>query len=93
MRPGCPTVTVQRYKFIFICYFYLKFSTMIFFPGCKINIGLHVVSKRADGYHDLETLMFPVRGLCDAVEIMMPQSNPSVRTTKATLGVVVTWSR
>ena len=43
---------------------------MIFFPGCKINIGLHVVSKRADGYHDLETLMFPVRGLCDAVEII-----------------------
>ncbi len=43
---------------------------MIFFPGCKINIGLRVVGKRADGYHNLETVMFPVRGLCDAVEII-----------------------
>jgi 4-diphosphocytidyl-2-C-methyl-D-erythritol kinase len=33
---------------------------MIVFPNCKINIGLYVTSKRADGYHSLESLFFPV---------------------------------
>lgn len=33
---------------------------MILFPNCKINLGLHVVQKRSDGYHDLETVFFPV---------------------------------
>ncbi len=36
---------------------------------CKINIGLDVLRRRADGYHDLETVMYPVRGLCDELEI------------------------
>ena len=43
---------------------------MLLFPNCKINIGLRVVARRADGYHDIETLMVPVRGLCDIVEIV-----------------------
>ena len=43
---------------------------MLFFPNCKINIGLRVVARRADGYHDIETWMVPVRGLCDIVEIV-----------------------
>lgn len=29
-------------------------------PPCKINIGLNVVARRADGYHDLETVFYPV---------------------------------
>lgn len=33
---------------------------MIVFPHCKINLGLHVVRKRADGYHDIETIFYPV---------------------------------
>jgi len=33
---------------------------MICFPNCKINLGLFVTTKRADGYHDLETVFFPV---------------------------------
>jgi 4-diphosphocytidyl-2-C-methyl-D-erythritol kinase len=33
---------------------------MISFPPCKINLGLHVVRKRADGYHDLSTCFYPV---------------------------------
>ncbi len=44
--------------------------TMILFPNCKINIGLRILSKRPDGYHELETLMYPVHGLCDALEII-----------------------
>ena len=33
---------------------------MVFFPGCKINLGLNVLSKRADGFHNLETCFYPV---------------------------------
>lgn len=41
---------------------------MIASPNCKINIGLHVVRRRSDGYHDLETVFVPVP-LCDELEI------------------------
>src|SRR5690606_21259705 len=41
---------------------------MIVFPNAKINIGLHVVSKRPDGYHNLETIFYPVK-LADALEM------------------------
>lgn len=43
---------------------------MITYPNCKINLGLHVVDKRADGYHDLETIFLPVTDLCDELEII-----------------------
>lgn len=33
---------------------------MLQLPNCKINIGLNIVGRRADGYHDLETVFFPV---------------------------------
>ncbi len=36
---------------------------------CKINIGLHVVRKRDDGYHELQTVMYPVRELYDVVTV------------------------
>ena len=41
---------------------------MITFPNAKINIGLNVVAKRNDGYHDIETVFYPVL-LQDALEI------------------------
>ena len=41
---------------------------MINFPCCKINLGLNVVAKRPDGYHDIETVFYPVP-LTDALEI------------------------
>ena len=41
---------------------------MITFPNAKINIGLNVVSKRDDGYHNLETIFYPVK-LADALEL------------------------
>jgi len=55
-------------------YFYIKESKMISFPGAKINIGLRVLSRRADGYHDIETFFYPV-GLCDALEFVVPPAN------------------
>ncbi|HBE41094.1 MAG TPA: 4-(cytidine 5'-diphospho)-2-C-methyl-D-erythritol kinase [Bacteroidales bacterium] len=45
---------------------------MIAFPGAKINIGLRVTGKRHDGFHDIETIFYPV-GLCDALEFVVPQ--------------------
>ena len=33
---------------------------MVSFPPCKINLGLHVIEKRPDGYHNLETCFYPV---------------------------------
>lgn len=41
---------------------------MIFYPNAKINIGLEVLRKRNDGYHDLETIFYPI-GLSDILEI------------------------
>jgi 4-diphosphocytidyl-2-C-methyl-D-erythritol kinase len=41
---------------------------MISFPNAKINLGLHVSRKRDDGFHDIETVFYPVP-LCDALEI------------------------
>ncbi|WP_418982868.1 4-(cytidine 5'-diphospho)-2-C-methyl-D-erythritol kinase [Alistipes sp.] len=43
---------------------------MILPANCKINLGLDILRRRADGYHDLETVMFPVAGLYDEVEVM-----------------------
>ena len=35
---------------------------MILYPNAKINIGLNVLEKREDGFHNLETLFYPVKG-------------------------------
>ena len=42
---------------------------MLLYPNCKINIGLRVVRKREDGYHDLVTIFYPVYGLHDELEV------------------------
>jgi 4-diphosphocytidyl-2-C-methyl-D-erythritol kinase len=47
---------------------------MIVFPHIKINIGLNVVEKREDGYHNIETVMYPVAGLADILEVVFPTS-------------------
>lgn len=43
---------------------------MLAFPNCKINIGLDILARRPDGYHDIETIMVPVPGLYDGLEII-----------------------
>lgn len=43
---------------------------MLFFPDCKINLGLDILRRREDGFHDISTVMYPVRGLCDGLEII-----------------------
>ena len=43
---------------------------MITYPNAKINIGLNVLEKRADGYHELSSIFYPVNDLCDILEII-----------------------
>ena len=43
---------------------------MITFPCAKINLGLNVVERRTDGYHNLETVFYPIP-LCDALEVKL----------------------
>ena len=42
---------------------------MISFPNAKINLGLHVIEKRADGFHNIETVFYPL-SLCDILELV-----------------------
>jgi 4-diphosphocytidyl-2-C-methyl-D-erythritol kinase len=49
---------------------------MLIFPNAKINIGLNILSRREDGFHNLETIFLPVKGLTDALEFL-----PSKKTT------------
>jgi 4-diphosphocytidyl-2-C-methyl-D-erythritol kinase len=42
---------------------------MITFPNCKINLGLNITRKREDGYHNLETIFYPV-ALKDSLEVI-----------------------
>ena len=51
-----------------------KCDDMIIFPCAKINLGLNVVRKREDGYHDLETVFYPIP-LCDALEVTEMDAN------------------
>lgn len=51
---------------------------MILYPNAKINIGLNILSKRQDGFHELETLMYPI-SLTDILTInRAPKKNKKV---------------
>lgn len=51
---------------------------MIAYPCCKINLGLNIVNKRKDGYHNIETIFYPVP-LHDVIEInKMHEDFPSM---------------
>ena len=49
---------------------------MITFPNAKINIGLNITEKRADGYHNLETIFYPIE-LCDTLEFVRGEETKS----------------
>ncbi len=53
---------------------------------CKINIGLRVLRRREDGYHDLETVMYPVRGLYDLLSV---DAKEGAEVTFESCGIVV----
>jgi 4-diphosphocytidyl-2-C-methyl-D-erythritol kinase len=47
---------------------------MVTFPNCKINLGLNILRKRGDGYHDLATVFYPLP-LKDVLEIVRAPAN------------------
>jgi len=56
---------------------------LILFPHAKINLGLSILEKRKDGYHNLETCFFPVFKLFDGLEILDTIENPSFQVFNA----------
>ena len=55
-----------------------KNEVMICFPNAKINLGLNIVSKRTDGYHNIETVFYPI-ALSDALEILPSNDRKAYR--------------
>lgn len=53
---------------------------MISFPNCKVNLGLHIVEKRSDGYHNLETVFYPLP-FTDILEIIPAIEQPGDQST------------
>lgn len=56
---------------------------MVVFPNAKINLGLNIICKRPDGYHELETSFYPI-GIRDALEIL-PIDDPHGHDSGVTL--------
>jgi len=52
---------------------------MLCFPNAKINIGLQITNKRGDGFHDLETIFFPIP-MADALEILPASLAPGIES-------------
>lgn len=48
---------------------------MVVFPNCKINIGLNITGRRSDGFHDLETVFYPVQWM-DVLEVIHKNDLP-----------------
>ena len=57
---------------------------MVVFPNCKINLGLNITGKRQDGYHNLETVFFPLH-LADILEIIHTENTDAETGTSSTL--------
>ncbi len=55
--------------------------SMLVFPNAKINLGLQVLHKRSDGYHDIITAMLPLPALCDALELVECEGSDQLSLT------------
>lgn len=53
---------------------------MVVFPNAKINLGLHILRRRPDGYHDIETLMLPV-DWTDILEVVPSREGADILVT------------
>lgn len=61
---------------------------MVAFPNCKINLGLNILQKRNDGFHDLETVFYPI-ALKDVLEIIPAKNTTTSSIQFTTSGLVV----
>jgi len=62
-------------------------AQMLVFPNCKVNLGLHVVAKRPDGFHNIETVFYPLNW-CDALEVI-ENSRPKEAFTYSQSGIPI----
>ena len=60
---------------------------MIVYPNAKINLGLNIISKRPDGYHNLQTVFLPVPALHDELEITLSEDNAPYSFTQEGIAV------
>jgi 4-diphosphocytidyl-2-C-methyl-D-erythritol kinase len=58
---------------------FYSFILMVLFPNAKINLGLNILRKREDGFHELETIFYPI-GLKDGLEFIENKLNRIVFT-------------
>jgi len=58
---------------------------MVVFPNAKINLGLFVTEKRADGFHNIETVFVPVPGFNDVLEVL--ENKESQKDILSTTGI------
>jgi 4-diphosphocytidyl-2-C-methyl-D-erythritol kinase len=61
---------------------------MITFPNAKINIGLNIIEKRPDGYHNLESVFYPVQ-LTDALEVVENKDVTAERVVFTSSGISI----
>lgn len=61
---------------------------MICFPSCKINLGLSITQKRADGFHALETVFYPIT-LTDVLEIIIEPETSAAPITFTSSGLAI----
>lgn len=54
---------------------------MIFRANCKINLGLDILRRRSDGFHDIETVMLPLYDIYDVVEVEPVESASELVTS------------
>jgi 4-diphosphocytidyl-2-C-methyl-D-erythritol kinase len=53
---------------------------VIVFPNCKINLGLNIIRKRSDGFHDIETIFYPL-AIHDALEIIQTALEENIQSS------------
>jgi len=58
---------------------------MVVYPNAKINLGLHIVAKRPDGFHDLESVFYPV-AWCDILELL-PQEGGTTQFSSSGISI------
>jgi 4-diphosphocytidyl-2-C-methyl-D-erythritol kinase len=61
---------------------------MICFPNIKINLGLHVINRRTDGFHTIESVFYPVN-FCDMLEVVEESGGQSGVITIGSSGISI----